>query len=345
MAKRRGRTRRTQRRPRPAPADPVRPTSSSNSADQAHPKGLTEGIADIVIAEASQGLGFPVVGIGASAGGLEAFSQLLRALPSDPGLAFVVVQHLAPHHESALPSLLSGQTSLAVIQAEEGMAVERDHVYVIPPNVQMGIQGGRLHLAPRPSDRSQYTPIDVFLRSLADDMQDHAIAVVLSGTASDGTAGVRDIKGMGGITIAQRPETAKYDGMPRAAIGSGAVDLVLSPAEIAAELVRIAQHADADRLSAPHVERAHHIDPHATLPREDSLDRIFWLLRTATGVDFRRYKLPTIQRRIQRRMLLQKLPSVERYVAYLEEQKSEVLALYQDILIHVTRFFRETGSF
>jgi two-component system CheB/CheR fusion protein len=345
MAKKRGQTGRTRKSPRPAPADPVRPTSPSDSAEEERPESQPDGVADVVIAEEGPGPGFPVVGIGASAGGLEAFSTLLRALPSEPGLAFVVVQHLAPHHESALPSLLSGQTALPVIQAEEGMPVERNHVYVIPPNVQMAIQGGRLHLAPRPNDRTQYTPIDVFLRSLADDAHDHAIAVVLSGTASDGTAGVHDIKGMGGITIAQRPETAKYDGMPRAAIASGAIDLVLSPAEIAAELARIARHANGNRSPAPRAARAHVIDPHDALPREDELERIFWLLHTATGVDFKHYKLPTIQRRIQRRMLLQKLTSVDRYVAYLEEQKGEVLALYQDILINVTRFFRESGSF
>src|SRR5262245_16168178 len=184
MKKRDGQKRKGPRPSRPAPtkrpreATPVVPekTASDDPAD---------GVADVVIAESAPGPGFPVVGVGASAGGLEAFSQLLRALPPNPGLAFVMVQHLAPHHESALPTLLSGQTSLQVIQAEEGMAVERDHVYVIPPNVQMAIQDGRLRLAPRPSDRTQYTPIDVFLRSLADAAQDHAIAVILSGTASE----------------------------------------------------------------------------------------------------------------------------------------------------------------
>ncbi|HLY36700.1 MAG TPA: chemotaxis protein CheB, partial [Candidatus Binatia bacterium] len=172
-----------------------------------------------------------IVAVGASAGGLEAFSQLLQALPPDPGFGIVLVQHLAPQHESALPTLLSGRTSMPVVQAQEGMPVESNHVYVIPPNVQMGLLDGHLHLVPRPTDRTQYLPIDFFLRSVADALQERAIAVILSGTASDGTGGIRDVKAVGGITIAQRPETAKYDGMPRAAIGTGLVDLVLSPAE------------------------------------------------------------------------------------------------------------------
>jgi len=144
-----------------------------------------------------------IVGVGASAGGLEAFSQLLQALPPDPGVAIVLVQHLAPQHESALPTLLSGRTDLAVVQATEGVRVEPNHVYVIPPNVQMGVRDSRLHLLPRPSDRSQYTPIDYFLRSLAESLHHRAVAVILSGTASDGTVGVREIKAVGGLTIDQ----------------------------------------------------------------------------------------------------------------------------------------------
>src|SRR5262249_34914315 len=183
-----------------------------------------------------------IVGIGASAGGLEACSQLLRALPPRPGLAFIVVQHLAPTHESVMPTLLAGQTALPVLPATEGMHGERDRGYVIPPNTQMGMLDGMLHLAPRPKDRSQYNPIDFFLRTLAEWAQDRAIAVILSGTASDGSDGIREIKAMGGFTIAQAPETAKYDGMPRAAISSGCVDLVLTPHDIAEELVRIRRH-------------------------------------------------------------------------------------------------------
>jgi two-component system, chemotaxis family, CheB/CheR fusion protein len=281
----------------------------------------------------------PIVGIGASAGGLEAFSQLLAALPDSLDVALVLIQHLAPQHESALPVLLAGVTPLPVVQASEGMRVEIGNVYVIPPNVQMGITDDTLHLNPRPNDRSQYNPIDFFLRCLAENSLDQATAVVLSGTASDGAAGVRDVKAAGGTTFAQRPETAKYDGMPRAAIATGTVDLVLSPSEIAAELAHLASHPFSHRRAEPEVEDG---PQHAA--SEPELARIFSLLRTASGVDFRQYKLPTILRRLQRRMALHKLTSVPQYIGLLEETPSETRLLYQDILIHVTRFFREPES-
>ena len=170
-----------------------------------------------------------IVGVGASAGGLEAFSALLRGIPEQPDIAIVFVQHLAPTHDSALVTLLSAQTMLPVVQVDEGMRVETNHVYVIPPNVQMAIDGRDLHLRPRPDDRSRYTPIDSFFASLARAAGSRAIGIVLSGTASDGALGVRDIKAAGGVTIAQIPTSAKYDGMPRAAIATGMVDLVLTP--------------------------------------------------------------------------------------------------------------------
>jgi len=279
-----------------------------------------------------------IAGVGASAGGLEAFSQLLQALPPRPGFALVFVQHLSPQHESALPELLSAHTNLPVVQATEGVRVERDHVYVIPPNIQMVMEDGHLHLMPRPTDRSQYTPIDQFLLSLAAALQDRAIAVILSGTASDGALGVRETKAVGGITIAQSPETAKYDGMPRAAIATALVDLVLPVEEIARELVEIARHP----LHRP----ARVLEPLATADPDDSqLEPIFRILRASSGVDFRRYKRPTILRRLQRRMVLHKLRTVEEYVRLLREKPAEAQLLYQDILIHVTRFFRDPDSF
>ena len=281
---------------------------------------------------------FSVVGVGASAGGLEAFSQLLGALPKDLGMAIVLVQHLAPQHESALPVLLAGVSPLPVVKVSEGMRVEANHVYVIPPNVQMEIAGGELHLNPRPSDRSQYTPVDFFLRSLADSLQDRAIAVILSGTASDGAGGVRDVKSAGGITFAQQPESARYDGMPRAAIATGMVDQVLAPREIAAQLVQIARHPYAADDSESVADERRAIG-------EDELSRVFALVRAATGVDFKHYKTPTIVRRLQRRMALQKLTHIKQYLKFLQETPAEVLRLYQDVLIHVTRFFREPESF
>lgn len=282
-----------------------------------------------------------IAGVGASAGGLEAFSQLLEAMPPDPNLAIVLVQHLAPNHESALPLLLSARTTLRVVQAEQGMVVEPNHVYVIPPNVQLTVENDVLHLAARPTDRSQYTPIDRFLHSLAESAQERAVGIILSGTASDGTVGVREIKAVGGITIAQDPDSARYDGMPRAAIGSGFIDLVLTPPRIAEELVAIAQHP----LSAA---RAHAASPPLDEPPatiESQMDQVFSQLRTASGVDFRRYKRPTIERRLQRRMVLQKMTRLADYVRYMRQNPGEVQALYQDILIHVTRFFRDGETY
>src|SRR5215471_14873568 len=177
----------------------------------------------------SSDISVTIVGVGASAGGLEAFSALLQSLPKNPGVAIVFVQHLAPQHESALVPLLSGQSSLPVTQATHGIDVEPNHVYVIPPNSQMVIVGRTLHVNARPEDRTQYTPVDAFLSSLAESSGQRSIGVVLSGTASDGALGVRDIKAAGGLTIAQKPESAKYDGMPRASISTGMVDLVLTP--------------------------------------------------------------------------------------------------------------------
>ena len=281
-----------------------------------------------------------VVGVGASAGGLDAFTQLLHALPAAPGLAIVLVQHLAPQHESALANLLSMQTLLPVVQATDGMRLEPDHVYVIPPNVQAVMRDdGALSLLPRPTDRSQYTPIDVFLRSLAEVAQERAIGVILSGTASDGTQGVRDINALGGFTFAQTPETARYDGMPRAAIATGLIDLIGSPSEIAVELVRVSR--------TPLVRPEHELGdvPSRSHLLETQYDTVMGLLRAATGVDFRRYKPTTIHRRLQRRMILHKLDGLGAYVEYVHENPAELHALYQDILIHVTRFFREPASF
>lgn len=290
--------------------------------------------------------GVPVVGVGASAGGLEAFSQVLEALPAELGMAVVLVQHLAPTHESALPELLRNVSSLPVVQVTEGMRLERDRVYVIPPNAQLTLLGTQLHLSPRATDRSQYHPIDLFFRSLAEAVHERAIAIVLSGTASDGAAGIREVKAAGGITIAQRPETAKYDGMPHAAIATGMVDLTLSPREIAAALVEIGRHPYVrssvarapelqEEVAAPEVEEA----------PSDEMQRIFSLLRGASGIDFKLYKLPTIQRRLQRRMALHKLTRLDQYLEYVQDNPNEISLLYQDILIHVTRFFREPETF
>jgi two-component system CheB/CheR fusion protein len=275
-----------------------------------------------------------IVGVGASAGGLEAFSQLLRGLPADAGLAVVFVQHLSPQHDSALVPLLSSQTSMPVIQVSEGMRVEADHVYVIPPNVHMAISGEELHLRPRPDDRTQYTPVDSFFSSLAEAARARAIGVVLSGTASDGAQGIREIKAAGGITIAQAPETAKHDGMPRAAIATGMVDLVLAPSAMGRHLNQLSRRAYAET-----------VEP-TDLPLDDAeLQRVFEMLRQASDIDFRHYKTPTMKRRLLRRMALHRLSDTASYIRLLETDPAELRGLYQDLLIHVTRFFREPESF
>lgn len=281
---------------------------------------------------------FIVVGVGASAGGLEAFSQLLRALPSDQNLAIVYVQHLAPRYESSLAALLKETTPMPVAQVTDRMPIRGGHVYIIPPNAFLSISNGMLRLSPRPEGRAQHSPVDHFFRSLAGYAQQRAAGVVLSGTDSDGAAGLREIKAVGGITFAQEPSSAKFDGMPRAAVSTGAVDTVATPDGIAAELVRIARHPLLRHAKA----RTSETDFVIT---QDHWQRIFNLLRTASGVDFTHYKQPTLRRRLQRRMVLHKTTNIEQYLRYLQQHPPEVTALYQDILIHVTRFFREPESY
>ena len=276
---------------------------------------------------------FPVVAIGASAGGLEAFSQLLSHLPANSGLAFVLVQHLAPKHESALSELLRRAARIPVNEVRDGMAVQRDHAYVIPPNTNMVITDGVLRLMPR-TPATQHMPIDYFMRSLAEDCGDQAIGVILSGTASDGTLGMKAIKAGGGITFAQDEQSAKYHDMPRNAIATGAIDFVLPPEGIARELIRIASH--------PYLR--HPLVP-AALEPEHGLLRVFTLLSTAKGVDFTHYKHNTIKRRIRRRMVVHRLQDLAKYIKLLQENRQELDALYHDILIHVTGFFRDPEAF
>ena len=287
---------------------------------------------------AEEAADFTIVGVGASAGGFEAFGALLRKVPADVDLAIVFVQHLAPQHDSALVELLTPTTALPVVQVTEGLRVERGHVYVIPPNTRLSISGTQLHVEPRPQDRSQYTPIDAFFRSLAQSARHRCIGVILSGTASDGADGLSQIKAAGGVTIAQSPESAKYDGMPRAAIATGVIDLVLPPGAIGQKLadLTLGTHENEGRppTSAADFSIA-----------EEQLHQIFDLLRPTSGVDFRQYKLPTIKRRVLRRMALHRLSDLDEYIRLLQSDGNEIRNLYQDLLIHVTRFFREPESF
>lgn len=287
------------------------------------------------VGEESAGLlpavAFPVVAIGASAGGLEAFTTLLNALPARSGMAFVLIQHLEPKHESALTSLLSKTTTMPVVEVSDGISVEPNHVYVIPPNKNMTIRKGILRLAPRSELFGLQRPIDDFSMALAEEQGSTAIGVVLSGTGSDGTYGLKAIKAAGGVTFAQDPETAQWSAMPMSAITAGSVDFVLSPKAIAAELARIARH--------PYVVDAREV------PEGSELDKLCLVLRSMIGVDFRLYKQATVRRRIARRMVLQKIGSLEKYAQILKQNPVEAQALADDIFIHVTRFFRDPECF
>ena len=279
-----------------------------------------------------------VVGLGASAGGLEAFTRLLEHLPANTGNAFVFVQHLDPTHESYLPDLLSRATKMPVVEARDGLAVRHDRVYVMPSNVRMSIAGEVLKLQPRRAVAGPHLPIDDFFRSMAEGGPSLAIGVVLSGAGTDGTLGLKAIKSSGGVTFAQDPKSAKHDGMPRSAIASGCVDFVLPPEEIAREMITVGAHPFWGNSDMPVS-----VDSLAESPAK--LDRILDMVRASSGVDFTYYKRTTIQRRIARRLVIHKLERLDDYVKFLRENPAEINALFQDILIHVTSFFRERASF
>ncbi len=282
------------------------------------------------------GAQFPIVGIGASAGGLEAFTQLLSHLPSDTGMAFVLIQHLAPHHKSLLSELLAKTTSMPVSEVQDGTIVEPNQVYVIPPNTKMTLVDGTLRLMPREKVRGTYLPVDAFFISLALDRGHKAIAVVLSGGDGDGSVGIDAIKAAGGVTFAQGEGTAQDESMPNNAVATGHVDFVMPPGAIATKLAQISRHPFVSASTSTIV----------SLPEsKDALSTLFALLRASMGVDFTHYKPKTIERRIRRRMLVYRLERLEEYVEYLQDNPAEVKALYQEILIHVTRFFRDPKAF
>lgn len=280
---------------------------------------------------------FPIVGIGASAGGLNAFTRLLSVLAVDTGMAFVLIQHLDPKHASLLPELITRTTAMPVIEARDGMRIECNHVYIMPPTHSLALLHGVLHLIQRPEGRGKYLPIDDFLTSLAQDQQTNSIGVILSGAASDGTLGLRAIKAAGGLTFAQREDTAKFSDMPHNAIAAGHVDCILTPEGIARKLAQIAQH--------PYLRHPLLNVEQETAPKEEGLSKIFILLRARTGADFTYYKQNTILRRIKRRMTLHQLRRMTDYVKLLQSNAKEIDALFNDILISVTSFFRDPETF
>ncbi len=278
---------------------------------------------------------FPIVGIGASAGGLEAFTQLLAHLPAETGMAFVLVQHLDPRHESRLCDLLARATRMPVLEASQGLRVAPDHVYIIPPNTSMAIARGALEITPRGEAPGPHLPVDHFLSALASAQQAQAIGILLSGTGSDGTLGLLEIKSVGGITFAQEPDSARHGGMPQSAIGSGAVDFVLPPEGIALRLAEIG--------AEPHLVPSPVVEPPAE--SEDHFRLVLGAVRAITGVDFSQYRDTTIRRRILRRMALHGESALVSYAGRLEQDPLEVQALYRDLLINVTSFFRDPALF
>ena len=291
-----------------------------------------------VLPSATPSDAFPIVGIGASAGGLAAFEAFFSGMPADiePGMAFVLVQHLAPDHKSMLTELIQRYTRMQVFEVADGMRVQPNCAYIIPPNHDMAFLNGILHLLEPAAPRGQRLPIDFFFRSLAQDQHERAIGIVLSGTGSDGTLGVRAIKGEGGMVMAQNPESTEYNGMPCSALATGLVDYALPPAEMPTQLIAYATHA------------------FGKLPRsilvseptdEPALNKLFVLLRDQVGHDFSQYKHSSINRRIERRMAIHQIDTLPRYVKYLQQTPTEVEALFRDLLIGVTRFFRDPEAF
>jgi two-component system, chemotaxis family, CheB/CheR fusion protein len=277
-----------------------------------------------------------VVGIGASAGGLEAFSQLLTHLPIDLGMAFVFVQHLDPTHPSLLANALAPNTRMPVREVVDGVTIKANHVYVIPPNNSMALLHGKLTLIPRDDIHKPHMAIDFFFRSLADEQESRAVGVILSGTGTDGTEGLRAINIAGGVVFAQDTIEAKFPQMPKSAIAAGVVHRTLTVKMIAEELTRLSRHSYLNSISS---------EKESVAGRDDFLRQIFVLTRLASGIDFSPYKRTTVMRRLSRRLALRQLDSLDDYVKLLQKDPGEALALSKDILIHVTEFFRYPEAF
>ncbi len=280
------------------------------------------------------GNGFPIVGIGASAGGLEALEVFLQSVPKNSGMAFVVVQHLAPTHKGMMVELLQRHTSMPVSQARDNAPVEPDHVYVIPPNKDMSLLHGALHLLPQPAPRGLNLPIDFFFRSLAEDRQERSIGVILSGMGTDGTLGLRAIKEKAGAAFVQSLDSAKFDGMPRSVIDAGLADVVAPAEELPGKIIAYREHT-------PYINRS---DAALQDKALGALDKVFVLLRAQTGNDFSLYKKSTIYRRIERRMGLRQISNIHHYVRYLREDAAEIDLLFKELLIGVTSFFRDPAA-
>jgi len=289
-----------------------------------------------VIATPEKADDFYIVGIGASAGGLEAFEKFFQNVPEDPGMAFVLVPHLDPTHVSLMPELLRKYAKIKVLAIKDGMEIEKNVVYVVPPNKDLAVLNRTLQLIDPVEVRGRRLPIDLFFRSLAQDQRDKAVCVILSGTGTDGTQGLTAIKGELGMAMVQDPDSAKYDGMPRSGVQTGLVDYILPPEEMPEPLMKYTKHA------------AKRVTP-GTPPVEgkisDTLPKVFVLLRAQTGHDFSLYKQNTICRRIERRMNVHEIDKISHYIRYLQETPHELDTLFKELLIGVTNFFRDPEAF
>ncbi len=274
---------------------------------------------------------FPIVGIGASAGGLEALEQFLSRVPPGSGMAFVIIQHLDPTHKGIMPELLQRSTGMKVIQVKDRTTVQPDCVYVIPPNKDMSILHGVLHLLAPASPRGLRLPIDFFLRALAQDQQEHSVGVILSGMGSDGTLGLRAIKEKAGVVLVQEPSTAKFDSMPRSAIDAGFADIVAPVGELPGKILAYLQRT-------PLIARTEVVMEDKA---QGALEKIIVLLRTHTGNDFSHYKRNTLYRRVDRRMGIHQIAKMSGYVRYLQQNSQELDLLFKELLIGVTNFFRD----
>ena len=277
----------------------------------------------------------PVVAIGASAGGLDALKKFFTAMSPDPGMAFVLVQHLDPTHESTLADLMSRYTPLKVVQARDGMKVESDYLYIIPPNKDMGLMNRTIQLMEPVEPHGMRLPINFFLKNLAEDQKESSIAIIFSGFGSDGTIGIKSIKAAGGMVMAQDPATADSNSMPASAIQTGLVDFILPPEEMPEKLMN-------------YVESAHKTFKKILTPKEETekaLQKIFMLIRNQTGHDFSYYKENTVYRRISRRMNVHQIENIQTYLRYLQENPHEIDILFKELLINVTNFFRDKKAF
>ena len=276
-----------------------------------------------------------VVGVGASAGGLDAFKNLFESMPAETGMAFVLIQHLDPTHESLMVDLLSRYTKMKVVQVEDRMQIQANHVYMIPPARDLAIHKGKLHLTEPAQRRGLRMPIDFFFRSVAEEQRERAICIILSGTGSDGTLGLKAIKSYGGMVMAQTPTTAQYDGMPVSAITTGAVDYVLPVEEMPDAILKYIQHS--------YVRGHFGADQHDDADNQD-LNNVLSIIHAQLGHNFHHYKKNTLTRRIQRRMGLKRLEKMSEYVVYLRGNPDETNELFKDMLIGVTGFFRDSDS-